>query len=194
VGQKIAAAFIRAFIMKSLPSRLVILKLKCKQLRVVYQSLLILYKPAMDAIKSAVRIAVTEVDQATIAAHWDQKSIFADAISRFAIQKNQQLEQKNQKIYRCGSTAQSVRELVDLGFQIEETATRKNENNTASNNLSFMIDVMKNNLKWMLEILLITRQMTGFLSQDENENLDEMLKKYKGQAAAHIKKIFKEEG
>lgn len=98
------------------------------------------------------------------------------------------------KIKKCGSNAQSVRELVDLGFQIEEVASRKNEDKSESDGLSFMMDAMKNNLKWTLEILLIARQMMELLSDDDNENTNEMLKKCKEQAMNHIKKIFSELG
>lgn len=98
------------------------------------------------------------------------------------------------KVKKCGSNAQSVRELVDLGFQIEEAASRKNEDKSESDGLSFMMDAMKNNLKWTLEILLIARQMMELLSDDDNENTNEMLKKCKEQAMNHIKKIFSELG
>ena len=95
---------------------------------------------------------------------------------------------------KCGSLAQSVRELIDLGLRIEEAANSKNEDKNESDGLSFMIDVMKNNLKWTLETLLISRQMIEQLSDGDNENSDEMLKKCKEQAINHVKKIFSELG
>ena len=97
-------------------------------------------------------------------------------------------------VKKCGSTAQSIRELVDLGFQVEEAANRKNDDNSESDGLTFIMDVMKNNLKWTLEILLITRQMLEQLNDGDNDNSDEMLKKFKEQAMNHIKKIFLELG
>ena len=88
--------------------------------------------------------------------------------------------------------AQSVRELTDLGLKIEEAANRKNEDKSEPDSLIFMMDIMKNNLKWTLETLLITRQLIEQLGEGNNENSDEMLKKCKEQALSHIKKIFAE--
>jgi len=95
---------------------------------------------------------------------------------------------------RCGSIAQSVRELIDLALRIEETANNKNGDKSDSDGLSFMVDIMKNNLKWSLEALLIIRQVSKQVSEVESDNPDEMLKQCKEQALNHLKKMFPEEG
>jgi len=92
----------------------------------------------------------------------------------------------------CGSVVQSVRELVDLGFKIEESAKQNNGDEARSDGLTFLVDVMKSNLKWSLETLLIIRFMMNQLSEDNQLDTEELLKKCKEQALSHVKKIFPE--
>lgn len=93
-----------------------------------------------------------------------------------------------------GSIAQSIRELVDLGLKIESAADQNHEGTDAANDLNFIVDMMKNNIRWTLESLLIVRTVIESLYENNTDEVGAILKKCKEQALGHVKKLFPEEG
>lgn len=91
---------------------------------------------------------------------------------------------------RCGSIANSVRELVDLGLRIEEAAEQKGRGESESDGLSIMINLMKSNVRWTLETLLITRLAIEELVESTGKNPSELLENCKEKAMLHVQKIF----
>lgn len=110
---------------------------------------------------------------------------------RFDNETFEKLEART-KEKRCGSVVNSVRELVDLGLKIEDSAKQKNSDDS-SDELTFLVDVMKTTLKFSLENLLIARQTISQMNTENDLAVDEILKKCKEQAQSHIKKFFPEE-
>jgi len=95
---------------------------------------------------------------------------------------------------KSGSLAQSIRELVDLGRKLEKSVAEKNNEIHEPNDLNIMTESLKNIMGWVLESLLISRQLMmnrDDVNQDESEAL---LKKCKEQAMNHVKKLFPETG
>jgi hypothetical protein len=95
---------------------------------------------------------------------------------------------------KCGSIAQSIRELIDLGLRIEESANQQSEGQEDKDELSIVVDVMKSNLRWTLESLLIIRQLLEQVSDNSSEQSSETLLRCKEQALNHVKKMFVELG
>ncbi|GEM_PF-2206524 len=93
-----------------------------------------------------------------------------------------------------GSVAQSIRELVDLGFRIEEASNQENSEKGGVNDLNFMMDMLKNNIRWTLESLLIVRSFTELFLEKNDDKAELLLKKCKEQALSHMKKLFPDEG
>lgn len=95
---------------------------------------------------------------------------------------------------KSGSIAQSIRELVDLGLKLEEATNQNPEGKNAANDLNFIVDIMKNNIRWTLESLLIVRTVIESLYENNTDESNLLLKKCKEQALGHVKKLFPEEG
>lgn len=94
------------------------------------------------------------------------------------------------KAKKCGSVAQSIRELIDLGLRIEEEANQNSDKKNEKDELGVVVDVMKNNIRWTLESLLIIRQMLERINADGNEQTNEILQSCKEQALNHVSKMF----
>lgn len=88
--------------------------------------------------------------------------------------------------------AQSIRELVDIGFRVEEAAS-KNESNGSDNDLMEMFAIIKNllinNLNWSLETRLLQRFLIEKNLSPEKSDLAESLTKYKEIAIQHVDKL-----
>lgn len=93
---------------------------------------------------------------------------------------------------KCGSIAQSIRELIDLGIKIEKAAKQNNEQNEAPNELQFISETLKNMMRWTLESLLISRQLLMKFHDDNPDEAELLIKKCKEQAINHSKKMFEE--
>ncbi|MHB1949842.1 MAG: hypothetical protein ACYCQI_17225 [Gammaproteobacteria bacterium] len=95
---------------------------------------------------------------------------------------------------KCDSIAQSIRELVDLGMRVERAATQNTQNENESNDINFIVETMKNIMRWALESLLISRQLMMNLQGENHDEAESILKKCKEQATNHAKKMFPETG
>ena len=102
-----------------------------------------------------------------------------------------QTRTKNKK---CGSIAQSIRELIDLGFRVEDAANQENTTESEPNDLNFITDILKNNMRLTVESLLINRQLIQEILEKNNDESTEILRKCKEQALMHVKKMFSESG
>jgi len=90
------------------------------------------------------------------------------------------------------SLAEGVRELVNLGLKIEESA--KNNNDTEDeNDIKLLREMLKNNLIWSMETRLLTRFLVEHSSPSDQEKMVEILDKYKEKATDHVKGLFRED-
>jgi len=91
--------------------------------------------------------------------------------------------------------AQSIRELVDIGFRVEEAASN-NESDNSGNDLVEMFSAIKNllitNLNWSLETRLLQRFLIENNLCPEKSELIEALTKYKEIALSHVDKLINE--
>lgn len=88
------------------------------------------------------------------------------------------------------SIAQSIRELMDLGMRIEKAAAQDYSLKNETTDTDLILDSLKNMMRWVLESLLISRQVL-IISQPENRDESEaLLKKCKEQAINHVNKMF----
>jgi hypothetical protein len=94
------------------------------------------------------------------------------------------------KAKKYGSVAQSIRELIDLGLRIEEAANQNSDKRNEKDELGIVVDVMKNNLRWTLESLLIIRQILERINANGNDQTNEILQHCKEQALNHVNKMF----
>jgi hypothetical protein len=94
---------------------------------------------------------------------------------------------------KSGSLAQSIRELVDLGRKIEKTAAEHHQNDELSDQ-NIIAESLKNIMRWVLESLLISRQLMMNQSENNQDENEVLLKKCKEQAMSHVKKLFPETG
>jgi len=92
------------------------------------------------------------------------------------------------------SLAQSIRELVDLGRKLEKSVAEKNTEIHEPNDLSIMTESLKNIMRWVLESLLISRQLMMSRDDINQDESDALLKKCKEQAMNHVKKLLPETG
>lgn len=81
------------------------------------------------------------------------------------------------------SVANGIRELVDLGFKVEEAAKRNEGGNPETDNLVMLLKFAKNNLLWSLEILFLVRH---FIQAMPDQQGGKALEKYKESAASYI--------
>lgn len=90
------------------------------------------------------------------------------------------------------SLAEGVRELVALGLKIEESA-KNNSDREDENDIKLLRDMIKNNLIWSMETRLLTRFLVENSSPTNQENMLEILDKYKEKATDHVKGLFRED-
>jgi 3'-phosphoadenosine 5'-phosphosulfate sulfotransferase len=94
------------------------------------------------------------------------------------------------------SISHCIRELVDLGFKVEEAA-EKNSNKTNKvdeiiDSLSEVQKHLKNNLNWSLETRLLTRYMVENLPKNQKDDHLLILAQYKEKAISHVDKLLAE--
>ena len=90
------------------------------------------------------------------------------------------------------SLAEGVRELVDLGLKIEESA-KKNNDKEDENDIKLLREMIKNNLIWSMETRLLTRFLVENSAPSNQEKMLEILDKYKEKATDHVKGLFRED-
>ena len=93
------------------------------------------------------------------------------------------------------SIAQCIRELVDLGLKVEESARRNAEDEGKNDVISMLIDLkhqMKDNLIWLLETRLLARYLVeNFPEMEKTDNI-KILNQYKEKAITHVEKMLLE--
>lgn len=109
----------------------------------------------------------------------------------FSEEVYEKLEARRQAM-RQKSLAEGVRELVDLGLKIEESA-KQNNDNEAENDMKLLCEMLKNNLIWSMETRLLTRFLVENSSLSNQEKILEILDKYKEKATDHVKGLFRED-
>lgn len=85
-----------------------------------------------------------------------------------------------------------VRELVDLGLRIEESAAKSSENDTEIDlhkELLSLKALLKNNLIWSLESRLLARFLVETNPHNSKENNILILEQYKNKALSHIDEL-----
>jgi hypothetical protein len=94
------------------------------------------------------------------------------------------------------SIAHCIRELVDLGLKVEESARKNTEDQEENNVVTMLIDLkkqMKSNLTWLVETRLLARYIVEYFPNNERAANIEILKKYKETAISHVEKMLLEE-
>ena len=89
------------------------------------------------------------------------------------------------------SIAHCVRELVDIGLKIEEAA-QKNSQNQQEDQSEKLMEMLKNNLIWMLETRLLTRYMVEKLPEKNGDNSRDILDSYKDKSISYVNGMLKE--
>ncbi len=91
--------------------------------------------------------------------------------------------------------AQSIRELVDIGFRVEEAAKKSDSNDGENDLLEAISDIknlLKNNLNWSLETRLLQRFLIENHSSLDKSDSIEALTKYKDIAVNHVDTLTNE--
>jgi|SRR5579872_5806562 len=91
--------------------------------------------------------------------------------------------------------AQSIRELVDIGFRVEEAAEKSDSNDGGNDLLEAISDIknlLKNNLNWSLETRLLQRFLIENHSSLDKSDSIEALIKYKDIAVKHVDALTNE--
>jgi predicted CopG family antitoxin len=92
------------------------------------------------------------------------------------------------------SISECVRELVDLGLRIEESAAKNTEKEDDIDLLSQVLELkslLKNNLIWSLESRLLARLLVETNSVDTQENKIAILEQYKNKAQSYVDELVK---
>ncbi len=104
--------------------------------------------------------------------------------------------EERRKVNEGKSIAHCIRELVDLGFKVEESAKKNTEDHGKNDVVTMLTDLkkqMKNNLSWLLETRLLVRYIVENFPESEKAENVEILKKYKEKAVTHVEKMLLEE-
>lgn len=99
--------------------------------------------------------------------------------------------EKNGKI----PIAQSIRELVDIGFRVEEAVEKNGSNDSENDLLKAIYDIKNlliNNLNWSLETRLLQRFLIENHPSLEKSKLTDVLTKYKEIAVHHVDSLTHE--
>jgi len=92
------------------------------------------------------------------------------------------------------SISECVRELVELGLRIEESAAKNTEKEEDIDLLSQLLELknlLKNNLIWSLESRLLARLLVENNSADTKENKIAILEQYKNKAQNYVEELLK---
>ncbi len=92
------------------------------------------------------------------------------------------------------SISECVRELVNLGLRIEESAAKNTEKEDDIDLLSQVLELknlLKNNLIWSLESRLLARLLVETHSADTQENKIAILEQYKNKAQSYVDELVK---
>ena len=89
------------------------------------------------------------------------------------------------------SIANEVRELVDLALKIE-AASEKNDGVSHQDYSEQLVEMMKNNLVWMLETRLLTRHLIDQLPGSDHENKLAIMEKCKEKAVSYVEGMLHE--
>ena len=92
------------------------------------------------------------------------------------------------------SISECIRELVDLGLRIEESAAKNTEKEDDTDLLSQVLELknlLKNNLIWSLESRLLSRLLVETNSADTQENKIAILEQYKNKAQSYVDELVK---
>ncbi len=95
---------------------------------------------------------------------------------------------------RLKSISECVRELVDLGLRIEESASKSTEKEDEIDLLTAVLELknlLKNNLSWSLESRLLTRFLVETNPADTQENKISILEQCKNKAQNHVDELVK---
>lgn len=109
----------------------------------------------------------------------------------FSKEMYEKLEARRQSM-RQKSLAEGVRELVNLGLKIEESA-KKNGDEDDNDDIKLLREMIKNNLIWSMETRLLTRFLVENSSSNNQDKILEILDKYKEKATDHVKGLFRED-
>ena len=86
-----------------------------------------------------------------------------------------------------------IRELVEIGLQVEEAAAKNLPQKNASESSDLQQDVWKKTLTWLLEIRYLMRYCVEEFLTDEKQKHSPALNTAKDKAEAFVKGLFKEE-
>jgi len=103
---------------------------------------------------------------------------------RFTSEAFAQLQQRAE-LNGDRSVANSIRELVDLGQQVEAAAAQSNGENKQQNDMDLIKDLLKENLIWCLETRFLARHMAA-QTDSENTNSENILVKFKEKAKNYV--------
>jgi Arc/MetJ-type ribon-helix-helix transcriptional regulator len=91
------------------------------------------------------------------------------------------------------SISECVRELVDLGFRIEEAAAKSNDEENSidlASELSALKQLLKENTIWSLEARLLTRFLVEAHKTDGQGHVADILEQYKMKAQKHVHELL----
>lgn len=83
------------------------------------------------------------------------------------------------------SIANDIRDLVDLALRIEESASQ-NDGVNFEESIKKLINLMKKELEWTLEIRLLARSIIERLPEDENQSTQELWKQCQSKAIDYV--------
>ena len=89
--------------------------------------------------------------------------------------------------------AQSVRELLDIGFRVEEASEKNEENGNGSDLMESLSDIknlLKNNLNWSLETRLLQRLLIEKNPHLDEEESKKILAEFKEAAVNHVDELI----
>ena len=91
------------------------------------------------------------------------------------------------------SISQYIRELVEIGLQVEEAATKNLTQNSNSETQSSPLDLWENSLTWELESRYLLRFLVEQASLDDKLKAKYILDTAKTKAEAFVKGLLKQE-